>query len=40
MKKIFAAIVAGVMVFACLTGCGAKKEEPAPEQNEETVVEE
>ena len=26
MKKILASIVAGVMVFACLTGCGAKEE--------------
>ena len=39
MKKIFAVIVAGVLCFGALAGC-AKKEEPAPETNEEAVVEE
>jgi branched-chain amino acid transport system substrate-binding protein len=37
MKKVLAAIVAGVMVFACLTGCS--KEENKPETDTNAAVE-
>jgi len=37
MKKIFASIIAGVMVFACLAGCSPKEDTPKNDTN--TAVE-